>query len=349
MLATGVADGWDTGHDCPRIPGYLGRQNLFPDIREMCEFCSGGGGTPTGGHSHRIINQDGTLGAHEPVRVGADWYGNEQQACIITGGGGYMERIGRIIAFRDYAKRSIQENPRGFTLTFPDLARSANKYAYIVRKFKRHIPLTADEQRIIDRCNAIIRIKDANEADYRRTGRIVDFVWPANEAILPPAPARPDRATIEAQIRREMGGEIAPPIDPLVALAAQRSAAGVPAVRAAAGVPAVRPLEDGPMARGRRVRAALLLERQGQPLPLAAVPPLAAALPPQIQAQAAAHPAAVAAAADVAAVAAAQGSGVVEQVWNYFFNFLANPAAIAGGVRTRHNRKRSLRKTRQIR
>jgi hypothetical protein len=58
-----------------------------------------------------------------------------------------------------------------------------------------------------------------------------------------------------------------------------------------------------------------------------------------------AGPAAVGAAAD----AAAANPGITQRVWNYFFDFWANPGGKQGGMRTRRRRDRldSSRKTRQ--
>jgi hypothetical protein len=255
-----------------------------------------------------------------------------------------MERVGRILAFRDYAKRSIQANPRGFNLTFPDLARAANRYAFIVRKFRRGEALSADQHAIIARCQELIRIQDANEARFQRGERAIPFVWPANEGILPPEPARANRAAIEAQVRAEVANGLVLPDAPAAAPGAAAPGAladDVIAAMVAAGIPQEEINEARALAAavGPAPAAALGAALRREPSADAAARAAAAAVD--------AGPAAVVAAADVAAA----NPGIAQRVWNYFFDFWANPGHIEGGMRTRKRRsnRRSSNKTRQRR
>jgi hypothetical protein len=167
----------------------------------MCEHCSGPTTNPdvihplTGapvpaGHKHREILEDGRLGGESDIQVGfasAQGFcglpGRKQEACIGHGGGGYLERTARVLAYRDYASRKIRENPQTFELKFSEMVIEANKYAYIIRRHLHPgpVPLTPAQKDVVDRATAANR----------------DLKWA--EEILPQLPANAAQAPPQAR------------------------------------------------------------------------------------------------------------------------------------------------------
>jgi hypothetical protein len=199
---------YEDGHRCV---GQFDRKPIFLDVPhegrpgravpEMCEHCSGPTTNPdvinpvTGapvpaGHKHREILADGTLGGESDIQVAfasAQGFcglpGRKQEACIGHGGGGYLERTARVLAYRDYASRKIRENPQRFELKFSEMVVEANKYAYIIRRHLHPgpVPLTPAQTQVVQRAAAANR----------------DVRW--GEEILPPRPANAAEAPPQAR------------------------------------------------------------------------------------------------------------------------------------------------------
>ena len=146
---------------------HVGQYNRIrvPDINgnstDLCTVCWG----PCAYHDHVILD----TGAHPnyPPDGGQDLcMGNNRReegrpldnSCRREGGGGVLESIIRLLAYRDYAKEKIRENPRGFQLRFDEMARKANEYAIILRG---SLNIQGRERRRNDPNNIIGRAKTA--------------------------------------------------------------------------------------------------------------------------------------------------------------------------------------------
>jgi hypothetical protein len=189
--------------------------------------------------------------------------GTLDDSCKNEGGGGVLESVVRLLAYRDYAKEKIRANPRGFQLRFDEMVVKANEYAIILRGSRR---LDGREIKRPDRYNVIRRATHAWRTDTWEGGRDIIKVV-----------VQPNREAIALEIRN--------------------------------------PTNRDP-------RMLQLARLEGIPLD----------------------------AAEAAADVAAANPGIAGKVWNYFFDFWANPARREGGMRTRRRRtKHSSRKTRQRR
>ena len=146
----------DAPHNCN---GSHGRQKQNIKVVECCEHCLGPAGSIVGGggHNHFQLHSNGTLGPAISA-IGYDAFGPVQK-CISLGGGGNLERVARVLGYRDYARTTIEANPQGFTLQFPPMAQLANRYAYIVREslHGRKAGLNHEEREILRRIEDALR------------------------------------------------------------------------------------------------------------------------------------------------------------------------------------------------
>ena len=317
---------------------------------EICYICYGPATHhhPVGAsHSHQIVLQDGTTQLNNGPgpylfsfglnRTSADPNNPANRTCVGSGGGGVWESAARILAFRDIAReQAALGNAENMNITYNDLAIRANQYAYIIRRSLEvgELPVVgriADPNNVVRRVLAAIAISERNLVEHQANP---ELAWP--DRIIT-APVRADRAVIDAQVRAEMAAGAAP--------AGAPAAPGVLADDVIAAMIAAGMTEE-------EIQEARDLAAEAGPAPAAALgealrrEPSEGAAAQAVAAAIDAGPAAVVAAADVAAA----NPGIAQRIWNYFFDFWANPGHVEGGMRTRRRRtKYSSRKTRQRR
>ena len=117
------------------------RADSHQDGQDLCTVCNG----PTCNHSHATLtNPNGLFDPQEDADLCNDDdnrapNGHLDRVCISEGGGGIIESVARLLAYRDYAVEMIRQNPQGFSLQFPAMLAKATEYAIRIRGHIKHL------------------------------------------------------------------------------------------------------------------------------------------------------------------------------------------------------------------
>lgn len=124
---------------------YGFRSDNRTECQDICTVCNG----PTCNHDHTPLTNPDSVGNiyadFEPCFTDDNRRPGQQldRVCISEGGGGIIESVARLLAYRDYAIETIREDPQNFTLEFPAMLQQATLYAIQIRgyiKSQHHNP-----------------------------------------------------------------------------------------------------------------------------------------------------------------------------------------------------------------